>query len=484
MPSAAPSASPGGGSGFDWDAIALAESGGNWANGDTGTTAITEGCSSPQTPGKRTAAWISRPAQTWRPRSSRRSVADRTAFTGWKGTPPQGLGAWEVITKGMVPGVTTSSRPPTMPAAAPSGSPGMGMPSVVPQAGSLPDVRGAHPQMASVFGAIQQAFPGLKLNAGKDDHGVDGGWHPKGQAIDIGGSPEQMAALSNWLLQFAPEIEEMIHSGPGVTQNIKSGKLGPAIDMPGSVYNTQQAGYHGDHVHLAVTDQMGQALMAAMGGGGGAYPSAGMPTIASPGGLGTQQSPLYVTPAGGGASGGQQLGQDIFSGFLEIFGIDGSVFKNPFGTPLFGGVKSMLSMLTKGGGGAMGGDGAALPSLGGGGDPLSGMLGGLLSNVPQPFGPIGGRPDEFSPVAAGGKTAGPAGFNPAGVWRRRSPEPDRPVRDVRAERFPTGGIHGLPSQCRRAARAPSREVGGLMPSKLIKQQERHLLTDWESARAT
>lgn len=183
-------------------------------------------------------------------------------------------------------------------------------------------------------------------------------------------------------------------------------------------------------------------------GAGGAFPSAGMPTAAAPQGvspegipLGTQQSPYYVMPAQQ-SSGGQQLGQDFVSGIMEIFGIDGSVFKNPLDTGLFKGFKGLMSFLTKGSGGgkqglpasayaAMGGDGASLPSLGGlgggpaggavpggGGDPLGGFLKGLL---PKPFGDIvkGGpaqAPDEFEPMlpGSGGKTGLPGSFTPSG----------------------------------------------------------------------
>jgi phage-related protein len=181
---------------------------------------------------------------------------------------------WQQITGG---GVAVPGMPPIAPAPTSAGLPPGFTPWLAGQAGTggaghplnfsqLPDVRGAHPQLAYALAAAQQLFPGLVLTAGKDDHGVDQGWHPRGQAIDVGGPDAQMAAFSNWLLQFAPDIEELIHSGTGVTQNIKSGNIGPAIGMPGSVYTLQQAGYHGDHVHLAVTDPMAQAFEAALGG--------------------------------------------------------------------------------------------------------------------------------------------------------------------------------------------------------------------------
>lgn len=185
-------------------------------------------------------------------------------------------------------------------------------------------------------------------------------------------------------------------------------------------------------------------------GAGGAFPSAGMPTAAAPQGvspdgipLGTQQSPLYVMPAQQN-SGGQQLGQDFVSGIAEVFGFDGSLFKNPMDTGLFKGFKGLMKFLTGGGGGgkqglpasAFGGDGASLPGLGslptisggagggaavpgGGGDPVGGFLKGLL---PKPFGAItkGGpaqAPDEFEPMlpGSGGNTSLPGSATPSGM---------------------------------------------------------------------
>lgn len=164
----------------------------------------------------------------------------------------------------------------------------------------------------------------------------------------------------------------------------------------------------------------------------GMYPSAaGMPTAAAPYGvsadgspMGTQNQPYYVMPAQG-SSGGEQLGQDIFSGILEIFGIDGSVFKNPMGGGLFKGFKGLMSFMTgqgKGsqgypasafGGGSLGSPGGGMPSIGGG-DALGGLGGVLQGFMPQPFGQImpGGpatAPDEYQPLlpGSGGKTGIP-----------------------------------------------------------------------------
>lgn len=173
---------------------------------------------------------------------------------------------------------------------------------------------------------------------------------------------------------------------------------------------------------------------------GGMYPSAaGMPTIASPQGvspeglpLGTQNSPMYVMPAQ--PSGGQQLGQDMVSGIMEMFGFDGSLFKNPMDTGLFKGFKGLMSFLTGGGKGGSGGlpgaawqaagygmPGAPAPPAGGGGDLFAG-LGGMLTGIaPQPFGPptIGGpaqAPDVFDPSipGSGGKSSLPPNMTPSG----------------------------------------------------------------------
>lgn len=403
-------------SGLNWDALAGKESGGNWqintGNGYFGGLQFDQ------------KTWEQYGGLQYAPRADQatkeQQIEVATRAINARGGPqslwPQN---WQQL--GWQPG------------GAPSGLAATPMPGAAGfNFGNLPNVKGAHPQLAYALGAIQQMFPGLQLTAGRDDHPMDRGWHPKGQAIDIGGgTPQQQAALSNWLLQFAPNIEELIHSGPGVTQNIKSGKLGPAIDMPGSVYNTGQAGDHSDHVHLAITDQMAQAFIAALGApNAGMFPSAGMPTIAAPQGvsadgipLGTENSPYYVMPAQG-SSGGEQLGQDFVSGILEVFGFDGSVFKNPLDNGLFKGFKGLMSFFTGRNqqqgypASAFGNDGASLAMPGGmgGGNALGGLGGMLQGMIPQPFGQLnlGGpaqAPDEYQPMlpGSGGKTMLPSG---------------------------------------------------------------------------
>lgn len=118
---------PGGGASL-WDKVAQAESGGQWDNRDTGHNGHFGGLQfSPST-------WTAfggtgNPADATREQQI--DIANRTAFTGYNGTPPQGLGAWETITNGSVPGVTTNTPAsafgvggwagPGLPTQAPSG---------------------------------------------------------------------------------------------------------------------------------------------------------------------------------------------------------------------------------------------------------------------------------------------------------------------------------------------------------------------------
>ena len=482
---------PGGALGtFPWDAVAQAESSGNWANADTGNNGHYGGLQfSPET-------WKAYGGLEFAPRADmatpeqQKIIADRTAFTGHNGLAPQGLGAWEAITKGMVPGVTVNTprggavgsynqgtgqvvlpptangsppwapttdntapqpgpnslapgqapppgavwvpgvngwvlngvnlggtapavgAPTTIPAGPPTppvlgppipGMPPMpGMPGVstsandpfaipnrppdVPGPGQVPpfpqgalgglpapvDVHGASQGLGYIMAIIQQKFPGLKLNAGASDHSTDGGWHPKGQAIDIGGDEAQMNQLTNWLLQFAPNIEELIHQGTGpggggVLSNIKSGKITPTIDMPGSVYNTRQAGYHGDHAHLAVTDQMTQALISAMTGGG----------VLPPGALGAGGFAPSVAGTSGGLPGSGAGG--VVSVFVTNWpatgmpgggGMPGAAPGTPGAAPGIAGVAPMLM-------------GPASTIAGAAGNVASGVVGQLPGAVSQ-----------------------------------------------------------------------------------------------------
>lgn len=277
-----------------WDKVAKAESSGNWQDNNSGGHSTSSGA--PRgglqiTDGtwKAFGGTDFAPTANLASKDQQIAVANRIAFSGYKGTKPQGLSAWETITNGSVPGVTASTPQPAVSAAA-----------APPISAGAVDVRGAHTQIADVAAAAEAMFPGLQVTAGRDDHSKDGGYHPRGEAVDIGGDPASMNALSNYLTQnFAPYLAELIHEGSGVTQNVKDGKLTPAIDMPGSIYSTAQAGNHDDHVHIAIKDDMAAAFQQALGlgpSGVSGLATAGPQSASLVSAFGNQYKPGIGTP--------------------------------------------------------------------------------------------------------------------------------------------------------------------------------------------
>lgn len=122
------------GSGFNWGPVAAKESSGNWANADTGNNGHYGGLqfSIP--------TWNAYGGGQFAPRpdlatpAQQMQIADNTAFNGYNGTPPQGLGAWETIANGSTAGdgITLNSRPPGIGGGM---MPGMGMPQGLPGGG-------------------------------------------------------------------------------------------------------------------------------------------------------------------------------------------------------------------------------------------------------------------------------------------------------------------------------------------------------------
>lgn len=163
-------------SGFNWDAVAAKESSGNWQNADTGGNGHFGGLQfSPST-------WNAYGGQEFAPmphqatREQQMAVADRTAFYGYNGTPPQGLGAWEVITNGSTApaGITVNSQPP---------SAGWGQPT-----GPLPTV-GPGGGYGITGGPGQAGGPGLTSFPGPAGPGVGAAAAtPLGGLPPVGGS--------------------------------------------------------------------------------------------------------------------------------------------------------------------------------------------------------------------------------------------------------------------------------------------------------
>lgn len=182
------SAPSGTGNGFNWDAVAAKESSGNWQNADTGKNGHYGGLQfSPST--WKAYGGVGMPQDATREQQI--EIANRTAFTGFNGTPPQGLGAWEVITNGSTAadGITVNSRPgageagpmpmtpfnpfgpPVQPNIGPAplqpGSPYVGAPNWPGQAGTVPPAGGGPGTLPGIgpFGvppsvAATQGMPG------------------------------------------------------------------------------------------------------------------------------------------------------------------------------------------------------------------------------------------------------------------------------------------------------------------------------------
>lgn len=163
-----------------------------------------------------------------------------------------------------------------------------------------------------------------------------------------------------------------------------------AATLPGGIHAEQGGGTAGDQFTLgagaagAESSQFDQHAHLAMNGMGG---GAQIPT-------GAEHDPIYTMQAAQGAGGGggspaeqqgQQLGQGLGKGFLQLLGLDGSVFggKSPLD---WGAVKLGMGALNwglgqakaAGGGGPMG---APMAAMGGGG---GGALGALTGLIPSP----------------------------------------------------------------------------------------------------
>lgn len=78
------------------------------------------------------------------------------------------------------------------------------------------------------------------------------GYHGQGMALDIsnGSAPTpQMRAFAEYMAaNYGSQLKELIYDEPGWMGNVKDGRNTGAF---GNVYTMDQAGYHGDHVHLA-----------------------------------------------------------------------------------------------------------------------------------------------------------------------------------------------------------------------------------------
>jgi hypothetical protein len=313
-------------SGFDWDAVAKAESSGNWANADTGGNGHFGGLQfSPET-WKAFGGTEFAPMPNMATREQQIEIANRTAFTGYNGAKPQGLGAWETITKGMVPGVTVNT-PPGGPAAQ------MPMNSFMPPAAtpsgsniySGPHVEDTHgaivPRTANLESIIKQYFPGATIS--NDYRNPDGfNEHSSGEAVDIAVNPggklgEKTAegqALGTKINEFLIKNADALGLQYSIWQGMNWDPDGSSNPNSGQGIT----GGHWDHVHGRVKP----------GPADGSQPLATDQLGITGGPSGNPTDPMYVAlspniPAGqqkgakGDDSGAGQLGQDFVGGIMR-----------------------------------------------------------------------------------------------------------------------------------------------------------------------
>lgn len=280
---------------------------------------------------------------------------------------------------------------------------------------------GENKQISLLHSMAQQVFGLDEGFTGKNSHMVDNGFHPSGQAGDFNGTVEEMSKFARYMTDnFAPYIRELIFQGPGVGFNVYDGKLVPAIDMPGSPYNTKQAGYHGDHVHIAVLNEKAAQFAAALQGAdsGGAWESLASSSrqldtaLQDRADVESQLADTVTTQVeqkaqnaqgGGDAS---SLGQSLVSGLLQGIGLDGSVFSNPFE---WANTKSLTALANWGGGLLQGlsnmGKDAPATEVGGGTLGIPGVPNVADFLKPLPAGSM--IPD--APHQGGGQPPGPTG---------------------------------------------------------------------------
>lgn len=77
-------------------------------------------------------------------------------------------------------------------------------------------------------------------------------YHSSGRAHDYNGTPQQRLAFAQYMAaNYGLQLKELIYDAPGFTSTIHNGQnVGPF----GAFYTMGQAGYHGDHVHIAFDD--------------------------------------------------------------------------------------------------------------------------------------------------------------------------------------------------------------------------------------
>lgn len=280
-----------------WDAVAKAESSGNWKDNNSGGHSTSSGA--PRGGLQITdGTWRAFGGEEFAPtanlatREQQITVAERIAFSGYKGTKPQGLGAWEAVTKGMVPGVTTDTASESFLTASSAAISDFGASKAAPTV-PPPDEKSLRAWVEQNFGIKSTFGTGSWENAA---HDYDKGWHHMGQNLvpggvksgygfDFSGTQEQMDKLANWIANnMVGQTLELIYQSPGFDPKnlIKNAQRGT------NAYGADLLAQHAGHVHWATT--------AAPGAGG--PPRSGMDTALTGGGYREAPTAREVREAG------------------------------------------------------------------------------------------------------------------------------------------------------------------------------------------
>ncbi|MEV0080904.1 hypothetical protein AB0H58_31215 [Nocardia neocaledoniensis] len=98
----------------------------------------------------------------------------------------------------------------------------------------------------SLWKAIKAKVPGAVLTSAKTDHDIDGGFHPKGQAIDVAPSRDVL----DYLWANRSQLSQIIYDDPAkVWYNVNGERAEGAKAR--AIYGESTMAGHADHIHVA-----------------------------------------------------------------------------------------------------------------------------------------------------------------------------------------------------------------------------------------
>jgi hypothetical protein len=105
----------------------------------------------------------------------------------------------------------------------------------------------------SILTSLRGTNPGAKLISGMTDHSQDSGEHPKGKAIDVDPSRENLA----WAWANRDKLSMIIYDDPNyVWYNMHGERAEGAAAR--RIYGESTMKQHGDHIHLAALSEVGR----------------------------------------------------------------------------------------------------------------------------------------------------------------------------------------------------------------------------------